>query len=454
MRKGKTYLVAGLLAVAFIALVRLLSNNNQLAWDHNYLPDSKMPYGTWVFHQLVQQNKRNLPVTIVKKNLPEQLQGKQNAVYVRIAPNDHFRANDIAALKDFVHAGNTAFFATEQLPPLLLMHFFLPAAEADSIDYWLQADFFNQLPDSVYDSWDGQTDVNEIIEDFKSQLRTDLQMRFGTTNSVNDTSVEVKLWNQQPVVLTNASAFGTDKSLWGYFAQEQLQTDMVAATPLGYLNHVFVDYISLKFGAGTVYFHLTPQLFTNYHMRNPPVFEMAQNMVKSWGNHNIILLDHTDRRHQFSRNGNKLAPSPLAYILGNRSLRWAWYLLLLVTVAYIVSQVRRTQREIAVLPILPNTSIEYAKALGTLAMRHPNHPDAAQHAFRIFKNHAWEKLRLPDQENLKLYEQSLLRARPEQKQAIKRAIALLYISEKHPENFVGANLIALYNLLTQIQKTF
>lgn len=453
MKKRQNITIA-VLVVLILLLTYLLLSNRQISWDYNYQPDSKAPYGTWVFHQLLERNAQTIPTEIIKKKLPEQLENRENALYVRIASNEFYDAQEIAAIKKFIAAGNTVFISMDYLPSGLLQVLLLTEPELDSIKKRHEPFSYIEIPDSIWEANNYDIDHDKWQDSVVAYEKNQLNHRFSLINELDSQVVAIKLWSGQALQLTNMQQFGPRNRNWSHFGAQEFQRDLKKATPHGYLNQNLVNYVSFKVGQGTVYLHTTPALFTNYHLRNEAVFDHVEVLVQSWGRPAVFLLDEQKREFRYNPSGAGRSPAPLSYILQHRSLRWAWYLLLLVALVYTASQVRRVQREIPVIPPLPNASIAFAQALGTLDLTRPYHPDIAKRAFKIFKNQAWAKLRLPDSDDLKTYEQQLLRLRPQQKNAIIRMTALLYIAEKHPENFVGPDLVELYNHFNKIQNTF
>ena len=453
MRKRQNITIAVLVALILL-LIYLLLSNRQISWDYHYQPDSKEPYGTWVFHQLLERNAQNITTETIEKKLPQQLESRENALYLRIADNEFYDAQEIAAIKKFVAAGNAAFISMEQLPTGLLQEFFLSEPELDSIKNRHSPDYYIEIPDSIWEANNYDMDHNQWQDSVVAYEKEQLYKRFSVVNQIDTHKIAIQLMTGNALQLVNMQQFGPKNKGWSHFDAKKFQTDLKGAAPLGLLNKKFVNYVSVRVGAGTVYLHTTPSLFTNYHMRKEAVLEHVEALVQTWGRPKVFLLDVQKREFRYNPGAGGQSPAPLSYILQHQALRWAWYLLLLVAVVYTASQVRRVQREIPVLPELPNASIAFAQALGTLDLTRPYHPEIAMRAFKIFKHNAWNKLRLPDSDDLKTYEQNLLRLRPQQKNAITRMTALLYIAEKHQENFVGPDLIELYNHFNKIQNTF
>jgi hypothetical protein len=125
----KNILIAALIILIVGLVIWMLSSNKKTSWDYSYLPESQAPYGTYIFHQLLQNNKRNIPTKIIKNKMPEQLLEHENAVYVHITRNDNYRKDEVEALIDFVRDGNAVFLATPTPSWPLLMHIFLSPEE-------------------------------------------------------------------------------------------------------------------------------------------------------------------------------------------------------------------------------------------------------------------------------------------------------------------------------------
>ncbi len=115
-------------------------------------------------------------------------------------------------------------------------------------------------------------------------------------------------------------------------------------------------------------------------------------------NQKKIYWDVYNKKSNYNSSGSdgsgfSIQESPLNFILGHKEFAWAWYLSLVLVLIYLFLQSKRKQRIIPVLPGKKNTSVEYAKALGSLFFNKENHLGIATEMMRQF----WIDVRLEHQ---------------------------------------------------------
>jgi hypothetical protein len=72
----------------------------------------------------------------------------------------------------------------------------------------------------------------------------------------------------------------------------------------------------------------------------------------------------------YLKSGRKIVDSPMRFVLDQKSLKWAYYTLMLGLLLFIIIKGKREQRVIEVLAPLENTSIEFTKTIGDLYFQH------------------------------------------------------------------------------------
>ena len=63
----------------------------------------------------------------------------------------------------------------------------------------------------------------------------------------------------------------------------------------------------------------------------------------------------------------------LHYVLNQPPLKWAWYLLLIGLLIFILFNAKRKQRIVPILKPLPNTTVDFTKTIGNLYYQEGNH---------------------------------------------------------------------------------
>lgn len=121
-------------------------------------------------------------------------------------------------------------------------------------------------------------------------------------------------------------------------------------------------------GGGAIFLHFAPLAFSNFfllHKNNKMYYDLALSYMSP-----ALTEIKWDEYYRYPRTSNF---SSLRYIMNNRSLRWAfWLVLLLFGIVYLVESKRR-QRMIPVRPIQKNSSLDFVKTIGRLyAQRRDN----------------------------------------------------------------------------------
>ena len=126
-----------------------------------------------------------------------------------------------------------------------------------------------------------------------------------------------------------------------------------------------INFVEVRYHNGSFLLHAEPSVFANFHMLNPEKRDYS-----------AAILNHIPQGnfHWYAKDsGSLLSQSPLRFVFSQPALKWAWYLFLAGTIAFLVFNAKRKQRAIPVVEKLPNTTIEFARTLGNLIMREGDH---------------------------------------------------------------------------------
>jgi hypothetical protein len=110
-----------------------------------------------------------------------------------------------------------------------------------------------------------------------------------------------------------------------------------------------------------------PLAFTNYFTLLPQTTAFTEWKIQ------LIPEDELLIRNQYYQLGRLESSTPLRVLLGNRALRWATYLLLVILVVFFLFQSKRQQRIIPIITPLSNLTLEFVQTLGRLYYRQSDH---------------------------------------------------------------------------------
>jgi hypothetical protein len=129
------------------------------------------------------------------------------------------------------------------------------------------------------------------------------------------------------------------------------------------------DFVRFNYkGGGTLYLHFAPLAFSNFfllHKQNIVYYQNALSYLPStvpevlWDNY--FTAPHGDK-------------SALSYILSQKALAWAFWLVLLLALLVYLFESKRRQRPIPIILPLQNTSLDFVRTIGRLYFqRRDNH---------------------------------------------------------------------------------
>ncbi len=134
------------------------------------------------------------------------------------------------------------------------------------------------------------------------------------------------------------------------------------------------DFIRISYAhGGAIFIHLEPRAFSNFfllHRENKSYYDQAF----SWLSEKTGVVEWSDY-FRYSHHGENF--SALHYLLSNRSLRWAFWLTLLLFLMVFLVESKRKQRAIAQIPKLRNASEDFVKTVSRLYFQQKNNQNLA-----------------------------------------------------------------------------
>jgi hypothetical protein len=141
------------------------------------------------------------------------------------------------------------------------------------------------------------------------------------------------------------------------------------------------DFIRITYAkGGAIFIHLSPFMFSNFfllHNRNKSYYDMALSYLpKQTG-----IVEWSD----YFRYNNRIQRfSVFRFILGQRSLRWAFWLTIIVFLLMFLFETKRKQRPIVELPVARNASEDFVKTIGQLYFQQKNNQNLANKMVTAF----------------------------------------------------------------------
>ncbi len=288
-----------------------------LDWRPSYTLKDKIPFGCFVLYNELPSLFPNSKIHTVEESVYDLMverDSSEKSNYLFINDYLDFDQQEVNQLLRYVEQGNTAFLST--------------------------------------------TSLNYILADT-------LNLNIRSNYTVNEDTVLVSLSHQK----FNKKEYVFQRGLNN---TQITSVDTTNTTILGYLEFTrkneFVpqpeekvklpNYVKTKFGDGHFLIHSTPQAFSNYYLLGENVDYAAQ--VFSYLNNELLYWDNS------KKSGRVVINSPMRFVLNQTALKWAYYLTISGLVLFVIFNAKRKQRIIPIINPEENTSVEFARTVGSL----------------------------------------------------------------------------------------
>lgn len=124
--------------------------------------------------------------------------------------------------------------------------------------------------------------------------------------------------------------------------------------------------LSIRYGKGKLLLSSTPLMFTNFSILK------SNNQVFIAG---LLSILQAGSLHwtEYYQMGRMEAQTPLRYVLGEPSLKWAFYTLMIAILLFMGFESKRTQRVIPVITPLKNETLDFVKTVSRLYYQKKDH---------------------------------------------------------------------------------
>ncbi len=334
MRKVLPY-IAG--AVVFIAIILLLVfHKQQRTFDGRITlnPAHKIPYGTYVAYQLLQQQFPKAKVSINKEAPGEwKIPIKDTSGQTLLIVNNYFNptAAELKSLVSFAQKGNSVFISALQM-----------SEKAQR--------FFRVLQDDVYDP-------------------------YGIAK--NNAAINIK---DSFVVKMDSSVFSSPNT-FSYpgisYDNNFIKYDSIYTYPLGYNNKKVENLVAIHSLKGTFILHSAPITFTNLFLlynNNHTYFEKLMSLLPA--DTKYVLWDEYFMYHKTTDDNED--NSILYVLLKYKNFRWAFWLTLIALAFYLVTELKRRQRLVPEHTSPANDTLAFVTTVGKLYYEKADHKNLAE----------------------------------------------------------------------------
>ncbi|HBX67417.1 MAG: hypothetical protein CL670_06905 [Balneola sp.] len=164
-----------------------------------------------------------------------------------------------------------------------------------------------------------------------------------------------------------------------------------SVTSLGVNDEGNINYIKVKFGEGNLFLHSNPTLFTNYFVRDRTGADYALKALSYLPQQETIW-------DEYYKEVRSARGSAVRYIVSEEYLSWAWFISLSGVLLFMIFRAKRKQRIIPDIEQPKNSSIEFAKTIGSLYLEKGDHKLIADKKIRFFYDYIRSNLGLDTSE--------------------------------------------------------
>lgn len=383
-----TYLIIGLVFIALMVLY--FSIEASLShWVYNLDLKKKNPYGLYMTYQLVKEKYSPIGFEVNKdKNARDFMARKepgQKFTYVYIGALPFFDSASVDTLLDLVYHGSTVFLACDELN--------------ERFDQDVLKSCFRWQVESNFSFG---IDIMDDLFKTSSQPASYFNFRHAHLKSENNYTFYQK-YKSDTIhrYFLNFEAISDTEPAYRYDPLNTVTFAGYQTNPKG--RETGNNFGVFQYGKGRFVILLSALPFTNYYIRDARGLEYLEKVFSYLPADQPMIWDEYSREYhpdtEVQDQGNsEFKNSPLYFILQNKSLRMAWYLLLTLLLIFAVFSAKRRQKIIPVMEPKTNTSLQYVETIGQLYYEETEHQIIANEMKNQFFNYIRKKYFLPVQQ--------------------------------------------------------
>lgn len=330
-KKATVYIV---IAVVTLGALMLLQYNKpkKINWYESYVSSHKIPYGTYVFNQIV---PKLFNTEIQQVNVPpfEFLKENKNSSGTYFFVNNHiaFEKAELEVLLQWTAEGNILFIASKNYEETLL-------------------DTLNLDLGSIYGGFEVSQIQNHRLVNPNLKIPDSIVFNKGTSTPYFN-----KIDTLKTVILGNVQ------------------------TKIPEEDEVFnINIIKQPFGKGKIILSTFPEAFTNYFLLKGNNKDYTAGLLSYLEDSSTIYMDN------HYKSGKSFYTSPMYIFLNTKELKWAYYTALIGVFIYIVFEGKRKQRAVPVINPLENQTLAFTRTISDMYYEKHDQKSIAEHRINYF----------------------------------------------------------------------
>jgi hypothetical protein len=331
-KKGVTYIVIALLTAALLMLMQY-NKPKEINWFPSYVLQHKIPYGTYVLNEVM---AHFFSSRIEQIHVPpfEFLITNSDVEGTYFFVNDRieFGETELNTLLDWTSEGNNLFMAA--------------------------GSFEEQLLDTLH------VEIGSLYAGFGEE--------------------GVQLHKLVHPMLKKDSPYSFDKDGYAaYFESlDTLSTKILGAVEIPSVSDstqtAQFNVIKQKFGKGEIILSLFPKAFTNYFILKEGNKDYTAGLLSYLDGSRTIYMDNHHKA------GKAVFTSPMHIFLSTKELKWAYYIVLIGALFYIIFEGKRKQRAIPLVRPLKNRTLTFTRTIADMYFEKGEQRQIAEHKIAYF----------------------------------------------------------------------
>ena len=434
-----TIITISVISIVVLVLIALHFYNKRFqpkySWSTNYVYNNDQPYGSSIIYELLNSyTEKNFEI-IDQENLRDFLNRKTKdsiATYFVLGNHCNYNTDDVKSLKKFVKKGNTVFISLEELPYELINELEVGSNKEEVWeDGYSDEDYYDDYYEEYFDDF----------YNYNSQKRTTVKANFLDKTLHQNTDYRFFYKYNDEIESKN----------WKYI-DEDFDNGTLSYETLGVINRNKPNFVRIKYGRGQILIHTNPLFFTNIQMLRPSAADYTAK-VFSYFPKGPIYWDRNSKlwsvpQENIEGNENE---TPFSYILKQKSLRWAFYLMWSVVLLFILFNLWRKQKSIPVKFPKTNSTLEFIHTIGELYFTQKDNRKLAIQKMNMFVKKVRTKYYITEKDETKFIE-ILSKKSDIQISDIQNVFAKYKLIKDSNDELHDDDLIIFYQLLKKFTK--
>ncbi|MEO1012067.1 MAG: DUF4350 domain-containing protein, partial [Bacteroidota bacterium] len=136
-----------------------------------------------------------------------------------------------------------------------------------------------------------------------------------------------------------------------------------------------------KFGDGDIIISLFPKAFTNYFMLRENNRDYTAGLLSYLNPEKPLFLDN------YYKSGKPIYTSPMYLFLNTKEFKWAYYIILIGAVLYVIFEGKRKQRAIPIVRPLKNQTLAFTRTIADMYYEKREQKQIAEHKITYFMDY-------------------------------------------------------------------